>query len=187
MHTRLTAIKYVIFFGLLAISLYDLGTAEKFAEVEPFKTAIILKFMREWWFVLFAAALLIAGLFIERFFCRYLCPLGAGIALPGRFRVFDWLRRYKMCGNPCQICTHECPVQAIAPEGDIHPNECIQCLHCQVMYHHDTRCPQVVATNKKKQRQAAAKSEQHDAVATQNAQEQVVRFVKKESAISVDK
>ena len=143
--------------------------------------------MREWWFVLFAAALLITGLFIERFFCRYLCPLGAGIALPGRFRVFDWLRRYKMCGNPCQICTHECPVQAIAPEGDIHPNECIQCLHCQVMYHHDTRCPQVVATNKKKQKQAAAKSEQHDTAVAQNAQEQVVQFVKKESAISVDK
>ncbi|MGN7055403.1 4Fe-4S binding protein, partial [Neisseria sp. P0003.S004] len=86
LHTRLTAIKYVIFFGLLAISLYDLGTAEKFAEVEPFKTAIILKFVREWWFVAFAVTLLVAGLFIERFFCRYLCPLGAGIALPGRFR-----------------------------------------------------------------------------------------------------
>ena len=114
--------------------------------------------MREWWFVLFAAALLITGLFIERFFCRYLCPLGAGIALPGRFRVFDWLRRYKMCGNPCQICTHECPVQAIAPEGDIHPNECIQCLHCQVMYHHDTRCPQVVATNKKKTKASGGKN-----------------------------
>ena len=55
------------------------------------------------------------------------------------------------------------------------------------MYHHDTRCPQVVATNKKKQKQAVAKSEQHDAAATQKAQEQVVQFVKKESAISVDK
>lgn len=184
LHTRLSAIKYVIFFGLLAISLYDLGTAEKFAEIEPFKTAIILKFMRDWWFVLFAVALLVAGLFIERFFCRYLCPLGAGIALPGRFRVFDWLRRYKMCGNPCQICTHECPVQAIAPEGDIHPNECIQCLHCQVMYHHDTRCPQVVATNKKKQKQAAAKEGGLDA---KHPEEQVVHFVKKESQINPEK
>lgn len=181
LHTRLIVIKYLIFFGLLAISLYDLGTAEKFAEVEPFKTAIILKFMRDWWFVAFAVALLIAGLFIERFFCRYLCPLGAGIALPGRFRVFDWLRRYKMCGNPCQICTHECPVQAIAPEGDIHPNECIQCLHCQVMYHHDTRCPQVVAVNKKKQKQAAAKSGELEGVSKQ-PQEQVVHFVKPETA-----
>ncbi|MCF7530451.1 4Fe-4S binding protein [Neisseria lisongii] len=175
LHTRLISVKYVIFFGLLAISLYDLGLAEHFAEVEPFKTAIILKFMREWWFVLFAAALLLAGLFIERFFCRYLCPLGAAIAIPARLRIFDWLRRYKMCGNPCQICTHECPVQAIAPEGDIHPNECIQCLHCQVMYHHDQRCPQVVATNKKKQRQAAAKNQPQE---TAEPQEQVVHFVK---------
>ena len=175
LHTRLSAVKYVIFFGLLAISLYDLGVAEHFAEVEPFKTAIILKFVRDWWFVLFAVILLVAGLFIERFFCRYLCPLGAGIAIPARFRIFDWLRRYKMCGNPCQICTHECPVQAIAPEGDIHPNECIQCLHCQVMYHHQTRCPQVVATNKKKQKQAAAKA---DSKEQQEPGEQVVQFVK---------
>ena len=175
LHTRLSAVKYVIFFGLLAISLYDLGVAEHFAEVEPFKTAIILKFVRDWWFVLFAVILLVAGLFIERFFCRYLCPLGAGIAIPARFRIFDWLRRYKMCGNPCQICTHECPVQAIAPEGDIHPNECIQCLHCQVMYHHQTRCPQVVATNKKKQKQAAAKA---DSKEQQEPEEQVVQFVK---------
>ncbi|WP_193004381.1 NosR/NirI family protein [Neisseria yangbaofengii] len=186
LHTRLSAIKYVIFFGLLAISLYDLGMAEHFAEIEPFKTAIILKFMREWWFVLFAVALLAAGLFIERFFCRYLCPLGAAIAIPARFRIFDWLRRYKMCGNPCQICTHECPVQAIAPEGDIHPNECIQCLHCQVMYHHETRCPQVVAANKKKQRQAAAKSE-HEAEQTAKANEYVVHFVKPAAKITVEK
>ncbi|MRN37452.1 regulatory protein NosR [Neisseria sp. N95_16] len=186
LHTRLSAIKYVIFFGLLAISLYDLGLAEHFAEIEPFKTAIILKFMREWWFVLFAVALLAAGLFIERFFCRYLCPLGAAIAIPARFRIFDWLRRYKMCGNPCQICTHECPVQAIAPEGDIHPNECIQCLHCQVMYHHETRCPQVVATNKKKQRQAAAKSE-HEAEQTAKTNEHVVHFVKPGAKITVEK
>ncbi|ROV56297.1 NosR/NirI family protein [Neisseria chenwenguii] len=175
LHTRLSSVKYLIFFGLLGISLYDLGLAEHFAEVEPFKTAIILKFVREWWFVAFAVALLVAGLFVERFFCRYLCPLGAAIAIPGRFRIFDWLRRYKMCGNPCQICTHECPVQAIAHEGDIHPNECIQCLHCQVMYHHETRCPQVVADLKKKRRQAAAKDGGGETAA---AQEQVVHFVK---------
>ena len=45
------------------------------------------------------------------------------------------------------------------------------------MYHHDTRCPQVVATNKKKQRQAAAKSEKESGQTAQ-AHEQVVHFVK---------
>ncbi|MDO5058947.1 MAG: 4Fe-4S binding protein, partial [Neisseria sp.] len=172
LHTRLSAVKYVIFMLLFGISLYDLGTAEHYAEIEPFKTAIILKFMREWWWVLFAVALLAAGLFVERFFCRYLCPLGAAMAVPARLRIFDWLRRYHMCGNPCQLCANECPVQAIHPEGDINPNECIQCLNCQVLYHHTTRCPQVVATNKKKAKQAAAKAE---AQAAQN--EQVVHFV----------
>ena len=177
-HTRLTAIKYVIFMVLFGVSLYELGFAEKLAEVEPFKTAIILHFVREWWFVLFAVSLLVAGLFIERFFCRYLCPLGAAMAIPAKLQIFNWLRRYPMCGNPCQICNHECPVQAIAPEGDINPNECIQCLHCQVMYNHETRCPQVVATNKKKAKQAAAKAEL-DAQKAQQPEEQVVHFVPK--------
>lgn len=177
-HTRLSALKYVIFAVLFGVSLYDLGLAEKMAEVEPFKTAIILTFIREWWFVLFALALLAAGLFIERFFCRYLCPLGAAMAIPAKLQIFNWLRRYAMCGNPCQICNHECPVQAIHPEGDINKNECIQCLHCQVMYNHTTRCPQVVAVNKKKARQAAAKADPAAAEPTAQPAEQVVHFVR---------
>ena len=177
-HTRLAALKYVIFMLLFGVSMYELGLAEKLSEVEPFKTAIILKFIREWWFVAFAVILLLAGLFIERFYCRYLCPLGAALAIPARLRVFDWLRRYPMCGNPCQRCAHDCPVQAIHPEGDIDPNECIQCLHCQMLYHHQTDCPHVVQVNKKKQKQAAAKAEL-DAQRAQAAQEHVVHFVGK--------
>ncbi len=102
---------------------------------------MILKFMREWWFVAFALVLLLAGLFVERFYCRYLCPLGAALAIPARLRVFDWLRRYPMCGNPCQRCAHDCPVQAIQPEGDIDPNECIQCLNCQMLLPPPNRLP----------------------------------------------
>ena len=73
---RLSALKYIIFVLLFGYALYDLALAERLAEVEPFKTAIILRFARAWPFVLFAALLLAAGLFIERFYCRYLCPLG---------------------------------------------------------------------------------------------------------------
>ena len=61
--------------------------------------------------------LLSAGLFIERFFCRYLCPLGAALAIPGRIRMFEWLKRWPECGSPCQRCAKECPVQSIHPEG----------------------------------------------------------------------
>ena len=41
-------------------------------------------------------------------------------------------------------CFKECPVEAIHPEGHINPNECISCLHCQVLYHHQQKCPVVI-------------------------------------------
>lgn len=167
-HERMWPIKYMIFLILFGVSLGSLALAEQLAEVEPFKTAIILRFVREWWFVLFAAALIVAGLFVERFFCRYLCPLGAALAIPGRLRMFDWLKRYRECGNPCMRCFNECPVEAIHPEGHINPNECISCLHCQVLYHHDRKCPVVIQRRIKKEKREALASAALRPVAADN-------------------
>ena len=47
------------------------------------------------------------------------------------------------------------------------------------MYNHETRCPQVVATNKKKAKQAAAKAELDTQKQQNQPTEQVVHFVKK--------
>lgn len=152
MHERLWAVKYMIFLGLFALSLVSLPLAEHYAEIEPFKTAIILKFDRAWPFVLFALMLLGAGLFIERFYCRYLCPLGAALAIPGRLRMFDWLKRYPECGRPCQTCANECFVQAINPTGEIQPNECLNCMNCQVLYQSATKCPVVIKKMKSRER-----------------------------------
>ena len=156
LHERLWPLKYMIFLGLFGVSLTSIEQAERLAEVEPFKTAIILNFVRAWPFVAYVAALLIAGLFVERFFCRYLCPLGAALAIPARLRMFDWLKRYHECGNPCQTCAHQCPVQAIHPTGEINPNECINCLHCQVLYQSETTCPVVIKKMKRRAKDAAA-------------------------------
>lgn len=153
LHERLWAVKYMIFLGLFGVSLASIEQAEHLAEVEPFKTAIILKFVRAWPFVAYAAALVIAGLFVERFYCRYLCPLGAALAIPARLRMFDWLKRYKECGSPCQTCANECMVEAIHPTGEINPNECLNCMHCQVLYQSKSKCPVVI---KKLKRQGAA-------------------------------
>ncbi len=151
-HERLWPIKYVIFLGLFGVSLASLPLAEQFAEIEPFKTAIVLKFQRGWPFVAFAVGLLVIGLFIERFYCRYLCPLGAALAVPGRMRMFDWLKRYRECGNPCQICSNECMVQAIHPLGEINPNECLYCLHCQVRYQDNEKCPVCIKTTLRREK-----------------------------------
>lgn len=154
LHERLWPIKYMIFLGLFGVSLVSVEQAEHLAEIEPFKTAIILKFLRAWPFVAYAAALLIAGLFVERFYCRYLCPLGAALAIPARLRMFDWLKRYHECGNPCQTCANQCPVQSIHPTGEINPNECINCLHCQVLYQSETTCPVVIRKLKRREKLA---------------------------------
>ncbi len=154
LHERLWPLKYIIFLALFGLSLASIPLAEHYAEVEPFKTAIILKFLRPWPYVLFAVSLLVAGLFIERFYCRYLCPLGAALAIPGRLRMFDWLKRYRQCGNPCQLCARDCMVQAIHPTGEINPNECLSCLNCQVLYQDDNICPVRIKQRKKREKLA---------------------------------
>jgi len=164
LHERLWPLKYMIFLGLFGLSLVSIPLAEQYAEIEPFKTSIILKFARSWPYVLFATAVLGAGLFIERFYCRYLCPLGAALAIPGRLRMFDWLKRYKECGSPCQTCANECFVQAIHPTGEINPNECLSCLHCQVLYQDNTKCPVIVRQLKRRAKAAQSTALSSDAL-----------------------
>ena len=118
----------------------------------------MLKFDRAWPFVLYAFVLLAMCLFVSRAYCRYLCPLGAALAIPARLRMFEWLRRRAQCGSPCQQCAQSCPVQAIHPVGKINPNECIHCLRCQVNYYDDRLCPPLIERRKRRElRQGAAK------------------------------
>ncbi|MCP4329701.1 MAG: 4Fe-4S binding protein [Alphaproteobacteria bacterium] len=141
LHERLWPVKYVVFLGLFGLSLGSLDLALQYVYVEPFAAVFPLAFDRAWPAVAYAGVLLFAGLFIERFFCRYLCPLGAALAIPGRIRMFEWLRRYKECGSSCDLCARECMVGAIHPDGSINPNECLYCLHCQQVYYDDHKCP----------------------------------------------
>ena len=158
LHERAWPLKYLIFLGLFGVSLESFELAEHLAEIEPFKTTIILAFQRSWPFVFFAVGILLVGLFIERFFCRYLCPLGGALGIPGRMRMNEWLRRYRECGNPCQRCSRECMVQAIHPDGHINPNECLQCLHCQTLYYDDHKCPPMIQKRLKRERRQALSS-----------------------------
>ncbi|KJZ39574.1 transcriptional regulator NosR [Pseudomonas fluorescens] len=153
-HERLWAIKYIILLLLFGLSLESMSSAELFAEVEPFKTAITLRFDRQWWFVLYAVALLVINLFTRKVYCRYICPLGAALAIPTKLRLFDWLKRRKDCGNPCQLCAKECEIQAIHPDGRINANECHYCLDCQMTYHNENKCPPLI--NKRRKREKSA-------------------------------
>jgi len=152
-HERLWALKYIILLGLFAVSLQSMSEAAVYAEVEPFKTAVSMRFQREWPFVLYAAGLVVVSAFNRKFFCKYLCPLGAALTIPGRFRLFDWwLRRRKECGKPCQVCAVDCGVRAIRSTGEINANECHYCLDCQVIYYSDRKCPPLIERRKRRDR-----------------------------------
>jgi len=149
-HRMLWRLKYVSLAVLALAALHGLQTMAVAAEIEPFKTVISLRMDRTWPFVVFALVVLAAGLFVERAFCRFLCPLGAVMAIGGRLRRFTPLKRRPECGSPCQLCAKRCPIQAIEPSGAINMDECFYCLDCQVIHNDATVCPPLVYQARRK-------------------------------------
>jgi len=135
----------------VGLSLDSMVNAARLAEVEPFKTTFVLQFMREPQFVAYALAMLAVSAINSKFYCKYVCPLGAGLSFVTRFRIFDWLRRRRECGKPCQACAHQCQIGAIKPTGEIIDNECHYCLECQVNYWDEQLCPPLVEKRKKRE------------------------------------
>ncbi len=159
-HERLVALKYIILILLFGVSLQSIAQAAWYAEVEPFKTVIAMRFQREWEYLLYAFVLIALAFVNRKFYCKYLCPLGAALAIPGRFRLFEWwLRRRKECGKPCQVCSHRCSVRAIRPTGEINANECHYCLDCQVIYYNDRVCLPLIDRRKRREQQLVRGSE----------------------------
>ncbi|WP_298008753.1 NosR/NirI family protein [uncultured Aquabacterium sp.] len=150
-HDRLKWLKYAIFFGLLTVSMFSMGLAEMLAEVEPFKTTFLVGIHnRAWPYGLFVCVLLGVSLFIERPYCKYICPLGAALAMPSTFRWFG-LRRKQDC-NSCKACAVGCGSLAIDEKGRIDHRECLHCLDCMVLYTDQHGCPPLSKERKRRER-----------------------------------
>ncbi len=140
-HKAATKIKYVLLLGIVFCAFYSFTLAESLAEVEPFKTAVTMNFVRYWPYVLYAVVLVLLSLKIHKFYCRYLCPLGAGLAVLGRYPIFKLLRRREECGSPCHLCRQKkCGINAINKDGSIDYAECVQCLECVVVLDNKDLC-----------------------------------------------
>jgi NosR/NirI family transcriptional regulator, nitrous oxide reductase regulator len=141
--------KYVSAALVLGLAVFSIDMGSRITEVEPFNTAITSHFTRAWPYVFYACALLMIGLFTERAYCRFLCPLGGVLALADRLHLVNLLKRRPECGSACHLCESSCPVQAISRTGKIKTAECFQCLDCQVEYFDDHRCPPLAAIRKR--------------------------------------
>ncbi|MBV8209829.1 MAG: 4Fe-4S binding protein [Burkholderiaceae bacterium] len=145
---RLKRGKYWILAFVLAAALWSPRAGDLAVEVEPFKTAITLVFARSWPFVAYAVFLVLGGIAVNKFFCRYLCPLGAWLVLLGRARRLDWIARRAECGRPCQTCRHRCEYQAIDLAGRIDYDECFQCMDCVAIHRSDRLCAPLILQRK---------------------------------------
>ncbi|SNB77150.1 Regulator of nitric oxide reductase transcription [Rhodoblastus acidophilus] len=147
--------KFLVLAAIVVTALFFSSQAERVAEVEPFKTSITLIFMRSVPFVLYAVALLILGLFHYKFFCRYLCPLGATFSALSFVRRWAWIPRRRECGSPCQLCRVKCRYGAIERGGAVIYAECFQCLDCVAIYDDAGQCAPLLLAAKKARREEA--------------------------------
>jgi len=80
--------------------------------------------------VLFVAIVLL-NLYRARFWCRYICPLGALLGVVGKNPAFRLKKDFELC-NGCNICVADCQGGAEPHKmGDWKPSECFYCWNCK--------------------------------------------------------
>ncbi len=146
---RLKWVKYIVLAGLVALIFTAPARLDKAIEVEPFKTAITTFFIREWYYVAYAVGLLLLSMVLFKGFCRYICPLGAVMAIGGLVRGRDWIARRVECGSPCQLCKVKCDYNAIKTTGEIQYSECFQCLDCVTIHDSADQCVPLILAAKR--------------------------------------
>ena len=134
LHNKLIYTKYIILSAIVISAIYTSGN-NLLLEFEPFKTIIENKFNTSTILILWSLVLLSFVFFIERGFCRYLCPTGAALSLTSQFQVINWLTSIKANGSKDSLAfAPRCPTKAIKSDGSINEKECILCLSCQIVY-----------------------------------------------------
>lgn len=81
------------------------------------------------------SSFLFLSLFIDRPFCKYICPEGARYGIIGLSRIFTITRNQETCIN-CNQCTKNCPMGIdVAKVNSLNLPHCISCGECII------KCP----------------------------------------------
>jgi polyferredoxin len=126
LHDRALYIKY----GLLALILilaWVRSDVSIYQYLEPFGTVFFRSPSTLLWLI--AIGLLALSAIVPRFYCRYVCPLGAALGVAS-FLSFFRITRVDQC-HECKVCEQACPVGAIR-RSDIDFKECVRCDVCEV-------------------------------------------------------
>ncbi len=129
----LKLLKYIILVFIVIViwtkgnTLFDNSSPwDAFALVTSFPKAIVNYFIG----FLLLAFITLGAIFIERFFCRYLCPLGAMFAIISKLRKVKINKPTEKCGK-CRICTNNCSMGInLYKRSEVSSGDCINCLKC---------------------------------------------------------
>lgn len=128
-------IKYVIW--ALIVIFCTLGVYEKFSGTSPWDvfsrlTAGRLNLQGYTAGVVIFVVILAGMALQERFFCQFLCPMGAVFAVLPILPVSVLKRNEAGCRKGCSLCRKKCPVHLKPEEDSLLSGECIRCGRCAV-------------------------------------------------------
>jgi ferredoxin-type protein NapH len=129
-------LKYLKYIILLSFLYLSWRTGENlWSRYEPL--GVLVHFNGSAFAVFILIVTLSVSVLIERPFCRYICPLGAILALTSRLAIF----RMRADAGVCMVCGKcsggDCAMNAIEADNaitdlpKINSTECIYCLRCQ--------------------------------------------------------
>lgn len=132
---KLSYLKYIILTAIVLASFFGVYSKTKgWSPWDVFSMLISGNIS----FVAYVPAIIILLLIIigmavcERFFCRFLCPMGAVFSILPMLPIFSLTRDRENCIKGCRACTNKCPADIELPElgTDIQSGDCFMCQKC---------------------------------------------------------
>ncbi len=124
-HNKAIYLKYALLAVIVLMAIFY-GGISIFQYFEPFGTLFFYSTSIVLWSIL--ALILLASAVVKRFYCRYLCPLGAALGVLSLVSL-SRIKRVDQC-TACTVCEHACPTGAIQ-RHQIDFKECVRCDICE--------------------------------------------------------
>lgn len=124
--------KYLLMIGLLvaaALGFMQVGLFDPIALLTRTATALVAPGMQAGWLLIaIFATLVLLNAWRPRFWCRYICPLGAMLGMAAKAMPGGVVRDKAKCTN-CGLCKRDC-VGACQPDTCAQMTECLVCWNC---------------------------------------------------------
>ena len=129
----LQKMKYLILFVIAVLCVFDIyKSLSGYSPWDVFSRLMVFRLPGDayWAGSILLLVIVIGMAFKKRFFCQFLCPMGALFSLLPVLPVSKIQRNERNCIKGCHACRKNCPVHIKAGENILRDGECIACEKC---------------------------------------------------------